>query len=408
MGISLNASQKAIGDEAIHFYKRSTKQVYEFGGYAGTGKSVVLNYIKQELGFSDNEIAPMAYIGQAAIVMRMKGFSTARTSHSWLYNPVIVEKKDKNGKTMLDPYFHRPVYEMKFVPKDLSGIKAIFIDEGYSLPEKLRPEIESRNLKIFVTGDSGQLPPVKDSPAYLKTPGTYPILTEIARQSENSGIIYLATRARQGLPIEVGDYGDAIVIEYSDLDLDSLYYADMVVCGTNNHKDIINKIYRKNILGYTDEIPHLNEKIICRKNNWTIDVGGINLTNGLRGTVMNNPDVSRFNGKTFKIDFKPDLINGVFENIDVDYQYFVGNNDQRQYLKGSPYQEGEKFEFAYASTCHLSQGSQYQNGIYIEDYLRGGIQNNLNYTGITRFANKLIYVKPSNRKNKPLKSSKIV
>lgn len=395
MGIMLNDGQKSIVKDAVNFYRSFSKQVFEYGGFAGTGKSVVLNAIKQELGFDYADVAAMSYIGQAAIVMRMKGFANAKTSHSWLYSPVMVEKKDKDGNVVYDRYFNKPIYEMRFVPKDLTGVKAIFLDEGYTYPERLRGELESRNIKIFVCGDPGQLPPVKDAPAYLKVPGTYPVLEEVMRQSENSGIIHLATRARKGLPIETGDYGDAIVIEYEDLDLDSLYYADMVICGTNNHKDYINRIFRKHILGYVDEIPHMGEKIICRKNNWNVDVDGINLTNGLRGTVMNSPDVSRFNGQTFKIDFNPDLINGVFQDIDVDYQYFVGNNEQRQILKNNPFQEGEKFEFAYATTCHLSQGSQYQNGIYIEDYMRGGFQNNLNYVGITRFSNKMIYVKPA-------------
>ena len=75
MGIEYNKGQRRIIDDAKNFYRHSSNQVYEFGGYAGTGKSVVLNAIKEEFGFQDQEIAAMSYIGQAAIVMRMKGFS---------------------------------------------------------------------------------------------------------------------------------------------------------------------------------------------------------------------------------------------------------------------------------------------------------------------------------------------
>ena len=153
-----------------------------------------------------------------------------------------------------------------------------------------------------------------------------------------------------------------------------------------------------NIYNYNSTIPNHGEKVICRKNNWGLEVEGINLTNGLRGTVMNYPDVSGFNGRSFMIDFKPDLFNSQFNNITVDYKYFIGNNEQRQIIKTQPYSDGDKFEYAYATTCHISQGSQYNAGIYIEDYMGGGIQNNLNYTGITRFMNKLLYVKPPIRK----------
>jgi ATP-dependent exoDNAse (exonuclease V) alpha subunit len=59
--------------------------------------------------------------------------------------------------------------------------------------------------------------------------------------------------------------------------------------------------------------------------------------------------------------------------------------------------DGEKFEFGYAITTHLSQGSQYFNGIYLQEYFGGGydINKRLNYTGITRFRHKCIYVIPS-------------
>ena len=100
MGIILNNKQKQVISEAKKFYKSSSQQVFEFAGYAGTGKSVVLNAIKDELDLKYDEIAPMSYIGQAAINMRFKGFPNAKTCHSWLYQPKISVKKDKNGKVI--------------------------------------------------------------------------------------------------------------------------------------------------------------------------------------------------------------------------------------------------------------------------------------------------------------------
>ena len=61
-------------------------------------------------------------------------------------------------------------------------------------------------------------------------------------------------------------------------------------------------------------------------------------------------------------------------------------------IKNSPYSVGERFEFAYAITTHLSQGAQYPSGIYIHEYLGKDIQKNLDYTGVTRFKKFLIYV----------------
>ena len=103
-------------------------------------------------------------------------------------------------------------------------------------------------------------------------------------------------------------------------------------------------------------------------------------------------------GKIFNIDFRPDLLVNSFKNIDCDYKYFVADPKDRERIKNDEYSKGNKFEYAYCSTTHLSQGSEYSGGIYIEEQLGGNIQNSLNYTGITRFKNFLIYVKKNKKK----------
>ena len=63
-----------------------------------------------------------------------------------------------------------------------------------------------------------------------------------------------------------------------------------------------------------------------------------------------------------------------------------------------PFSIGEKFDLAYALTTHLAQGGEYSNGIYIEERLGDpNVSRNLNNTGVTRFRNGLIYVKPKRR-----------
>ena len=64
------------------------------------------------------------------------------------------------------------------------------------------------------------------------------------------------------------------------------------------------------------------KKIICKKNNWTLESGGVNLTNGMSGIVINEPDVRSYKDKLFTIDFNPLLTNSPFLNIEVDYEYF--------------------------------------------------------------------------------------
>jgi ATP-dependent exoDNAse (exonuclease V) alpha subunit len=58
---------------------------------------------------------------------------------------------------------------------------------------------------------------------------------------------------------------------------------------------------------------------------------------------------------------------------------------------------GEYFDFAYALTTHLAQGSEYPSCMFIEEYLHPQIMNQLIYTGITRAKSKLIYIRKKNK-----------
>ena len=134
---------------------------------------------------------------------------------------------------------------------------------------------------------------------------------------------------------------------------------------------------------------------MCRKNNWSIESNGINLTNGLLGTVTNDPYVDGYDSarKTYNMSFKPDLCSLPFNDIECDYEYLMANPQARNDIKNSPYSFGEKFEFGYVITTHIAQGSEFDNGIYIEEWLNPQINNKLNYVGLTRFKNFCIYVK---------------
>ena len=102
--------------------------------------------------------------------------------------------------------------------------------------------------------------------------------------------------------------------------------------------------------------------------------------------------------KAYKLNFKPDLGDLPFNDLACDYKYLVSPPNIRNDLKNSPYSIGNKFEFGYAITTHMSQGSEFNNGIYFEEYLRPDINNKLNYVGLSRFRNFCIYVKPRPKK----------
>lgn len=399
MGIILTPKQQAIVDAAVNWYYNSSEQVFQFAGNPGTGKSVVMNAIIDAIGLAPNKVAPMAYVGAAAINMRLKGMHNAKTIHSWLYETIEVPKKDENGKIVMNPYFNRPEVEYKRHLKDLKEIKLMAIDEGGMVPLKMKKDILSRGKKVLVAGDLDQLPPVADQPAFLADGKVY-ILDEIMRQAKNSAIIYLCQRAKNGYPIHTGVYGNEVIVleekDFMNIAPQVLPTAGVVLCGRNETRERYTRFIRQDILHKHNKLPDCGEKLICRINNWTLESGGINLTNGLTGRVMNQPDVSTFDGKCFYIDFMPDLNPVPFTEIPVDYEFFTTDFSKRQQMKNFKFYTGEGFEFGYVQTVHVAQGSQWKTGIYFEEYMPTDM-NKLNYTALSRFSNKCIYIK-KNRK----------
>lgn len=397
--ITANAQQLLTKNSALDWYFNSSEQIFQIDGEAGTGKSWLLNWIIGELGVDVDRILCMAYTGQAAIVMRTKGLVNAITCHSGLFEWQQEVVRDKvTGEPIIDKQFHIPVVKDVFVPKPIEmfqDIDLIVIDEAWMVPRKFRPQIDRLGIKTIVCGDSGQLPPVKDDPGYL-VDGHIHHLNELMRQAESSPIVYIARQARQGIDIMPGLYGNRVLVMYdNELNMDLISKANVVITGKNSTREYINNRFRREVL-YTDSTtPIFGERMICKKNNHKNVVDGIPLVNGLIGTVVKPPSAATFNRQrsTYQMNFHPDLLSRPFTDLNCDYRYLNASHEEKMMLKNSPYAPGEKFDWAYASTTHSAQGSEYQQGIYIEEFLNAQIQTNINYTAITRFKDAMIYVK---------------
>lgn len=393
-----NRDQEAVIQAGVHHLLHSSAQVFEYTGGPGTGKTEVMMEILRRAHIPFDRVAPMAYIGQAAIVMRLRGMMNAKTIHSWLYDLIEDYVYDEKGNIQIDPVYNKPMKTFKFVPKILNDIDVMFIDEGYTVPMAMKKDILSRGKKIIVCGDRNQLPPVKDEPAFL-TGYNVMTLTEVMRQAKGSYIIYLSDMLLKGEEPQLGLHGNVLVIDEEDLTNDMITNSQVIICGTNKTRDHYNDFIRHDIMHRTTNLPSYGERVMCRKNNWAIGVDGINLTNGLTGTVVKPPDVYSFDNKSFTIDFRSDLLGLDFNDIKIDYKYFVcRDRAEKEMIKKSRYMQGEAFEYAYAKTTHLCQGSQYYNGIYISEYLHKDIQRQLDFTAVSRFINCMIYVRKRRKK----------
>ena len=356
---------------------------------AGTGKTLVASEIINRLNLSFNNVAAMAYTGAASIVLRTKGLVTARTIHSWLYEPKIVPDYSKEPN-----YLGRYPTKLIFVKKPLPDyIRLILIDEAGYVPMSMKKDILDTGCKIIACGDLNQLPPIMDNPAFLYN-GTIHRLTKIMRQGSNSAIVYIANLILQNKDPLPGLYGNVYVTYPDYITDDMLINSDAIICGKNITRDFYNKRIRiLNNINPDDKMPHHGEKIICRKNNWQFSVDGINLANGLSGIVYSYPDICCYDGKTYKIDFKPNMMNCIFKDVRCNSEFFNASRERKEEMKSQKFSnDGELFELGYAITTHIAQGSQFNHGIYISEYMTQDINKHLDYTGITRFSKTCYYI----------------
>lgn len=389
----LNEQQKELLSDAKNWWYTGRKQTYEISGPAGSGKTSMVELIISEIGLDSNSVLYMAYVGKAAMMLTLGG-NPAKTIHSQLYVPKFKPLLDANKEPIMSS--GRPIMYQGFEKKESldSHVKLLVVDEGSMVNEEFRKDILSFGLPVIVLGDLNQLPPVIGKPAFLIKPDF--ILTEIMRQNKDNPIVKLSQMAIRGIDIPIGKYGDMCFVIPQDMVNDSLLKAaDIIICGKNATRQTINDYYRKSILGIEEERNiMMGEKLICRQNNWNLSIDkGIYLTNGLIGNV-GGIDLESYNKKSIKIDFIPEFpTDEIFRNVQIDYNYLFTPMELAAKSRFSYY---NKFQFAYAITAHLAQGSQY-NKVLIYDEKLGDREyyNKWLYTCITRAIRGLVLSKPT-------------
>ena len=431
-----NQQQEAANLIKDWFFNRMTnrKQIFVLAGYAGTGKSFLINYlIKHVLELKSYQVMYAAPTGKAANVLIQKKCA-ATTIHRMIYTPVEKEKEiEVNGKK-------QKIRTIEFVKKKNIGYtKLIVLDEISMVSEKMMEDILSFNVPILACGDIGQLPAVAAKGHDLLKKPDY-TLTDIVRQSEDNPIIKIATMARKGIDIPYGIYnGIVAVLNKNELTDDMrkllLTKCDQVICGKNKTRLELNKEIRS-YFGRESDYPVEGDKIICNENNYDIyldDKCDYNLVNGCIGYVdkfeMVDPSKS-----LAKLNFTADFIKDSTEDVLVDAYIFKHNEylyDKQQYaylmsdgsyqLKNIIKKENKEsfesyrnrlskelkykrksiktelinqFEYGYAISCHKSQGSEFDIVVVFDEseFFRGQEKKWL-YTAITRAKKKLFIIR---------------
>lgn len=384
--MKLNEQQAQAIEALRKWWYDGKKQVFQISGAAGTGKTTLIRYLINEIKLEHDEVLFTAFVGKATLAMTRNGLN-AKTLHSAICyckdEPVL----DENGNVVTE--YNRRVTKRVFTRRRKIDprIRLIVVDEGSMVPAKMADWLLKFKVPIIVLGDLNQLPPVIGDSFFLKEPDV--VLTQIMRQSSESPIPYFAQNVLQngtkclspGLQI-----GDKInVLSKADITPELLKDYDVIICGTNKTRNNLNTYIRERIYGRTQEYPVIGDKLICRENDWTFSVDDVYLINGLIGYVT-DIDLESISDYTMKIDFKPEFMDNEFKNVTLDRIYMgLSPNDKRFYRSNY-----HKFEYGYAITCHLSQGSQYNRVlVFNESFGTAEERRKWLYTAVTRAIDKV-------------------
>ena len=383
MSIVLDDKQNKGMKEIKNWYQTfnpKRRPYYVLAGVAGSGKSSLVTFLIEELGLT--KTATVAYTGMAASVLLRKGNKNSSTFHRLVYNTKVIE----------DPITKKRTFITERKEKEaLAEYELLIVDEYSMLPDSLIDDILSFGIPVLFIGDPLQLPAF-----YGENRLQYDFfLDKPHRQALDNPILVLANYARNNeiYKIRIGSYGDTANV-YSRLDFneESLIEADQIICCRNKTVTDMNKFIRSEHLGRKDNIIHENEKIMCLANNWEVmNSDGISLVNGLIGRASNIKVKPK--AQIYEVDFQPDFTTN-FESVYIDKLLFEGkeSNPATDLFRAPIIDVIGKlntFTYAYAITCHKSQGSEFPYVTFMPEMLSKKDYFRLVYTGITRASEKL-------------------
>lgn len=362
-------------------------------GYAGTGKSTLINFIIAALEVNpEDEVAYITFTGKASEVLREKGCPNAMTAHKLLY----YSKQMPNGK-----FFYRPRPSLE---KDY---KVIVVDEVSMLPKDMWDLLLTHGIYVIACGDPFQIPPIDKNQdnGILNNPHIF--LDEVMRQAKESDIICLSMDIREGKKINPFKGNDTQVFNKKDLCDGMYFWADQILVSTNKSRHDINS-YIRDDLGRGFE-PEINDKVICLRNCWdTLSEKQCDpLINGSIGTIsamhMESIDYIIMGQKVTAPVLVTDLItsNDEYKNLHIDYTALTTGekffNPRQEYVIRKNKQNPElpiEFNFGYAITGHRAQGSQWNKVLVLEESFPFEKIEHARwlYTTVTRAAEKLTLI----------------
>lgn len=437
---------------SVFIIQKKNRTLFLLKGYAGTGKTSLVSALVKVLPEIKMNSVLLAPTGRAAKVLASYSEKRAQTIHQKIYfartskegNIILKLQKNMQKNTLFI------VDEASMIPDNSKSSGSLF--GGHALLDDLIDYVFSgENCKLLFIGDQAQLPPVglDLSPAldtdYLKT--TYDLtisnfqLTEVIRQEQDSGILMNATTIRNQIGnqiaanpmMDLNNYRDIQRINNLDLS-EALFEAfpgnnldnSVVITRSNKRANLYNQEIRKRILFREYEI-ETGDYLMVVKNNYfwlpTSSKAGF-IANGdvlemLRLRRIEEMYGFRFADVTVRLADYPDeeefdvkIIldtlmsespalsqadnNRLYNEVLQDYMGIKSRKERAEKIRINPYFNALQIKFAYALTCHKTQGGQWKTVFIDQGWLP---DNYLNieylrwiYTAVTRASEKLYLV----------------
>jgi exodeoxyribonuclease-5 len=438
---------------ALHLTKKN-KPVYILKGFAGTGKTSLISAYVNMLASNKRNFVLLAPTGRAAKVLSKYTGNRAHTIHRYIYH--VTTSKEGFYKISLS---HNRLKNTVFIIDEASMISdnsqpSSDVFGGRNLLDDLISFVfESDNNTIILVGDTAQLPPVgiDMSPAldirYLKSAFNVTAfefeMQEVMRQANDSGVLNSATNLRKQIKSDdlvstlfnIKDFkSDIIRIEdgntFEELLNDSFANQEVedsiIICRTNKRANLFNQQVRSHILNKESEIEGGDVLMVVKNDYFWLDetskagfiangdmleVVRILKTEEMYGfrfadaevRMVDYPEEQEISLKillsTIYMD-GPGLPNAdrnaLFQKIEEDYLDIPERRKRVQKVMTNPWYNALHVKFAYAMTCHKTQGGQWPNVFIDQGYLTKEMVNTEYlrwlYTAVTRSTSKLYLV----------------
>ncbi len=425
-------------------------KLFVLRGYAGTGKTTMVNTLVKSLPGLKMSSVLLAPTGRAAKVLSVYTGKRASTIHRRIYQTI-----DRGGGSVGFKLAKNTAKNIVFFVDEASMIngKGQQDQAGYEHMQLLADLIEyvesgEHCLLVFI-GDVAQLPPVNEkvSPALSKKllqqqfglDSEMIEIREVLRQAEDSGILYNATKLRNQLfenqftpQFEIDDFDDIVPITGNELSefLEDSYARSgvdqtLLLVRSNKSANKFNQEIRQRIL-FREQRIEAGDMLMVVKNNYhwieanskpgfiangdaleILSVGKLENKYGFEFADCEVRMVDYPHEKSINVKIMLDALlvespslphkelDKLYQNLMLEYSHLKNKKAIHFKIKENPYYNALQVKFAYAVTCHKAQGGQWKE-IYVDQgYLNPdhmGVEYlRWLYTAITR-ANEKVYL----------------